>query len=243
MGCPVIATNVGGVSSLIVNSETGFLIPANDPYQLVYLLLLLYNDKQLNIDMGIKAKEIARKRHSVNDIVNSILNTYNLILEKMLKFSVVTVCFNAENTIQETMFSVLNQTYKNIEYIIIDGKSKDNTLSVISKMQSQYSQRDIKVVSESDKGIYDAMNKALKIASGDFLIFLGADDHFISANVLERFSVFMTDNNCNYYGNVLRPLKNDLYCGKFNKYKLAVKNIPHQAIFIVRMCIKNILMI
>lgn len=149
----------------------------------------------------------------------------------MLKFSVVTVCFNAENTIQETMFSVLNQTYKNIEYIIIDGKSKDNTLSVISKMQSQYSQRDIKVVSESDKGIYDAMNKALKIASGVFLIFLGADDHFISANVLERFSVFMTDNNCNYYGNVLRPLKNDLYCGKFNKYKLAVKNIPHQAIF------------
>lgn len=82
LGCPVIATNVGGVSSLIVNSETGFLIPANDPYQLAYLLLLLYNDKQLNIDMGIKAKEIARKRHSVNDIVNSILNTYNLILEK-----------------------------------------------------------------------------------------------------------------------------------------------------------------
>ena len=68
--------------SFLVNSENGFLIPANDPYQLAYLLLLLYNDKQLNIDMGIKAKEIARKRHSVNDIVNSILNTYSLILEK-----------------------------------------------------------------------------------------------------------------------------------------------------------------
>ncbi len=149
----------------------------------------------------------------------------------MLKFSIVTVCFNAEKTIQETMFSVLNQSYKNIEYIIIDGKSKDNTLDVISRMQSQYEHCDLKVVSEPDKGIYDAMNKALKIASGDFLIFLGADDHFISSNVLERFSIFMKDTKCIYYGNVLRPLRNDLYCGKFSKYKLAVKNIPHQSIF------------
>ncbi len=82
LGCPVIATNVGGVSSLIDDSENGFLIPANDPYQLAFLLLLLDSDKHLNENIGIKGREIARKRHNINDIVDSILDTYNSILEK-----------------------------------------------------------------------------------------------------------------------------------------------------------------
>lgn len=152
----------------------------------------------------------------------------------MLKITVVTVCFNAERTIQETIHSVLNQTYKNIEYVIVDGVSKDNTLNIIHDIQTKYRYCDIKLLSEPDRGIYDAMNKALDLATGDYLIFLGADDHFISYNILERVVPLLVEREKNYYGSVLRPLRNDLYCGKFNKYKLAVKNLPHQGIFYCR---------
>lgn len=82
LGCTVIATDVGGVSSLIRDKETGFLIPANDPFQLAFLILHLYEDKQLNINIGNKAKEVAQKRHNKNDIIDSLKNTYKNILMK-----------------------------------------------------------------------------------------------------------------------------------------------------------------
>ena len=82
--------------------------------------------------------------------------------------SVVTVSRNCEETIEETILSVLNQTYKNVEYIIIDGNSTDSTKSIISKYESRIS----KWVSERDLGIYNAMNKGASLASGTFIAFL-----------------------------------------------------------------------
>lgn len=146
---------------------------------------------------------------------------------EQFRITVVTVCFNAAQTIKETIISVINQTYTNIEYVIIDGKSNDDTISIIQRYSKEY----FKVISEPDKGIYDAMNKALNIASGDFIIFLGADDHFISYNTLLNVVKFLKKPDVVYYGNVLRPNQGDLYCGKFNKWKIAIKNIPHQALF------------
>ncbi|WP_143430726.1 glycosyltransferase, partial [Helicobacter pylori] len=80
----------------------------------------------------------------------------------MLKVSVITACFNSEKTIEDTILSVLHQTYKNIEYIIIDGASADSTLEIIQK----YRDKIACVMSEKDKGIYDAMNKGIKRSSG-----------------------------------------------------------------------------
>lgn len=97
------------------------------------------------------------------------------------KITVVTVCFNAETGLEQTMLSVLNQTYPNIEYILIDGGSKDRTLDIIKK----YSDR-IKWISEPDKGIYDAMNKGIKMASGKWINFMNAGDRFASDDVLEN---------------------------------------------------------
>ena len=88
------------------------------------------------------------------------------------RFSIITVTYNAEKALEETIQSIISQTYKDIEYIIVDGGSKDRTLSIIEKYKSHIA----KVVSEPDKGLYDAMNKGLKMATGDYVCFLNAGD-------------------------------------------------------------------
>lgn len=99
-----------------------------------------------------------------------------------MEISIITVCFNSEKTIEDTIKSVCCQTYKNIEYIIIDGGSTDRTCDIINSYISQISI----FVSEPDNGIYDAMNKGLDMATGDYLLFLGSDDHLMSSNIIER---------------------------------------------------------
>ena len=86
--------------------------------------------------------------------------------------SIITVCYNSENTIAKTIESIIHQRYKNIEYIIIDGKSYDKTLSIIDNYRDKIS----KIISEEDKGIYDAFNKGLKIANGNLIGFVNSDD-------------------------------------------------------------------
>lgn len=98
------------------------------------------------------------------------------------KITVVTVCFNAAETIEKTILSVVGQTYDNIEYLIIDGGSKDDTLEIIKKYENNIS----KWISEPDKGIYDAMNKAIKMATGEWINFMNAGDCFAADDVLEK---------------------------------------------------------
>ncbi len=95
--------------------------------------------------------------------------------------SIITVCYNAEETIERTLQSVSLQSSSNYEYIIIDGKSKDGTLEIIEQYASFVSL----LVSEPDKGLYDAMNKAIKYATGDYLCFLNAGDKFHSCDTLK----------------------------------------------------------
>lgn len=94
-----------------------------------------------------------------------------------VKVSVITPCFNSEKTIQKTLESVLNQTYNNYEYIIIDGKSTDKTLQIIEKYKPLFGEK-IQVYSEPDKGIYDAMNKGIMKASGDIIGIVNSDDYY-----------------------------------------------------------------
>lgn len=97
-----------------------------------------------------------------------------------MKISIITVCYNAGKTIEKTIQSVLSQTYENIEYIIIDGISTDNTLEIIKKYRHNIST----LVSEKDQGMYDALNKGITLATGDIVGILNADDVFASNNIV-----------------------------------------------------------
>ncbi|MGK6352538.1 glycosyltransferase family 2 protein [Parapedobacter sp. DT-150] len=97
------------------------------------------------------------------------------------KVSIITVTFNCEKTIAATIESIVNQTYDNIEYIVVDGKSTDNTLAVID----QYKEHITVIVSEKDMGIYDAMNKGVTKSTGDFVNFMNAGDIFRDVNIIE----------------------------------------------------------
>jgi len=99
-----------------------------------------------------------------------------------MKVSIITPSFNSEKTIEETIKSVLGQTYKDIEYIIIDGKSKDRTVEIINKYKDKIS----KIVSKPDKGIYDAMNKGIKIANSEIIGVLNSDDLYADEKVVEE---------------------------------------------------------
>lgn len=98
------------------------------------------------------------------------------------KISIITVCYNSIATIEDTIRSVIDQSYKNIEYIIIDGGSTDGTLDVINRYDSHVD----KCISESDKGIFDAMNKGVEMATGDVVGLINSDDIFNSNQSLEK---------------------------------------------------------
>ena len=107
-----------------------------------------------------------------------------------MKISIITVCFNSEKTIEKTFKSVQSQTHKNIEYIVVDGGSKDSTLDLIKKNESIVS----KWISEPDKGLYDAMNKGIEMATGDIVGILNSDDIFTDEKVLENVANFHLKN-------------------------------------------------
>lgn len=98
-----------------------------------------------------------------------------------MKVSIITVCFNSASTIRDTIESVIRQTYPDIEYLIVDGGSKDGTKDVIQS----YSSDAFRFVSEPDKGIYDAMNKGVAASAGDIVTFLNSDDVFADTRVVE----------------------------------------------------------
>lgn len=114
--------------------------------------------------------------------------------------SIITIVYNGESLLEGTIQSVINQTYKDIEYIIVDGASKDNTVEILKKYAEKYS---IRWVSEPDKGLYDAMNKGLKMATGDFVLFMNAGDHLFSESTLETLAAQIQPNTDILYGETM----------------------------------------
>ncbi|MBV7529478.1 glycosyltransferase family 2 protein [Chitinophaga sp. sic0106] len=112
--------------------------------------------------------------------------------------SIITVCYNAEKHIEKTIQSVLSQTYPHIEFIIVDGASKDGTMAVVEKYRDHIAT----IISEKDKGLYDAMNKGLKAATGDYVYFLNADDLLHDSDVLTKAFATCADADV-YYGEAM----------------------------------------
>lgn len=120
----------------------------------------------------------------------------------MDKLSIITVCFNVKDSLEKTIQSVINQSYKNIEYIIVDGCSTDGSVEVIKKYEKYVT----KWISEPDQGIYDAMNKGIMMATGKWLNFMNAGDVFSDSNVLSAiFSLNIPDEKNFLYSNYWEP--------------------------------------
>ena len=155
------------------------------------------------------------------------------------KLSIVTVCYNSARTIRDTLKSVAGQTYPNIEHIIIDGGSTDETLSIVNEFQDHIS----KVISEPDQGIYDAMNKGITQASGDVIGILNSDDIFYNEHIAELIMrEFQTRDIEALFGDivyfpgdkqdkVIRTFRSHLFKPERMAYGLI---IPHPALFFRR---------
>lgn len=154
-----------------------------------------------------------------------------------MKVSIITVCLNCENVLEDTIKSVLNQTYKNIQYVIVDGESKDNTLDIIKKYKKY--NNFIKYISEKDNGIYYAMNKGINISDGDIIFFLNAGDKFCDSNVVGNVVKQFKDGGYDLvYGNIVNVFKGRHIIKKYdkvNKYFLLKNSICHQCIFVRRL--------
>lgn len=142
--------------------------------------------------------------------------------------SIIIPVLNGEETLESAIRSILNQQCKDWELLIIDGGSGDGTIELIRKFENKIAYW----VSEPDNGVYDAMNKGVRLAAGRWSCTLGADDE-----LLDEFSEvarYLKDTDTVYYGNVYWPKQDRMYDGPFSDYKLAVRNICHQGIFYPR---------
>lgn len=150
----------------------------------------------------------------------------------MPKISVITVCFNAEKYIEQTIKSVINQKVCDIEYIIIDGSSTDETIRIIKKYESKIA----KWISEPDKGIADAMNKGIALATGEYLMFLHADDYFQSPDAIVVAASFMEERKDIYiYDTIFMKEAGGIrrHSGDFGK-RINFKGVCHQGVLCKR---------
>ncbi|MFH1233608.1 MAG: glycosyltransferase family 2 protein [Patescibacteria group bacterium] len=156
-----------------------------------------------------------------------------------MKISIITPCFNSARTIRQTIESIINQTYKDLEYIIIDNCSTDETLDIINEYQVKFH---FTFLSEPDKGLYDAMNKGLRLATGEIVGILNSDDLFYSNKTLTKVAQTFDANTKidAVYGDLIYFKNNDINkiirywrAGEYNEKRL--NNgwiIPHPALFI-----------
>lgn len=155
-----------------------------------------------------------------------------------MKISIITIAYNSGHSIADAIQSVLSQTYPDIEYVIVDGKSKDNTVEVVKSFGNRIS----KFVSEPDKGIYDALNKGIRMATGDVIGFMHSDDLFAADDIIEKVATLFAKNNVDsIYGDLEYVYKNDTNkvlrywkSGEFSIRKLKMGWMPPHPTFYVK---------
>jgi glycosyltransferase len=156
-----------------------------------------------------------------------------------MRVSIITVCYNSENFLSDTIRSVLAQTHPDIEYIIVDGQSEDNTVEIIKSFGPKIT----KWISEPDKGLYDALNKGIALATGDLVGFLHSDDIFADNNVIEKVVESMAHVKADaVYGDIrfvdqinVQKLLTNRKSGKYHLWKLYLGwSPPHPTFYMKR---------
>ncbi len=156
-----------------------------------------------------------------------------------MKFSIIIPTCNSSKTLSKALDSVLMQTYASYEIIIIDGASTDSTIKIIKDYDEKFKGR-LRWVSEKDKGVYDAMNKGIDLAKGEWIYFLGSDDILYSKQILEKITEEIKRLDLEViYGNVQWGETEKIYDGKFSVLKIMNQNICHQSIFFKKSIFKR----
>jgi glycosyltransferase involved in cell wall biosynthesis len=148
-------------------------------------------------------------------------------------FSIIIPTYNSAKTLEVSLQSIANQTFSNLEVIVMDGASTDRTVAIAQEYVSSIPR--MQIYSEKDNGIYDAMNKAIAKATGEWLFFMGSDDSFYAETVLEQIANEIPISEIDaIYGDVYSDRFNGRYAGEFTVDKLIKQNICHQALFMHR---------
>ncbi|WP_317132753.1 glycosyltransferase [Pedobacter sp. BS3] len=238
---PVVAFTTGGIPDMVEHLYNGYLAAYRDASDLSEGLYWLYTHPDRMI-IAENARNSVLKKFSEQVIAGRHQELYQELISNRINvnptLSVITVVYNNVTDIERTVLSVINQTYPHIQYIVIDGGSTDGTVDIIKK----YDSRLAKWVSQKDNGIYDAMNKGLALATGDYVIFMNSGDEFYAPDTVEK--VFASADNADiYYGEteMLDSNRNSLgrrrhqapeqFTYKSFRYGMSVS---HQAIYIKR---------
>ena len=148
---------------------------------------------------------------------------------KNTALSVIIPTYNSANTLAVCLDSIMNQTFKDLQVLVIDGSSDDKTLEIVERYAGLH--QSVSYISEKDKGVYDAMNKGIKLAKGEWIYFMGSDDTFYCNDAVESVLSGNLSNDDVIYGDVFSNMLGGIYDGEFTVSKLFEKNICHQAIF------------
>lgn len=181
-GTPCVGFNVGGIPEMI-NATCGYVARYKDASDMAFGINYVLDAKRYAA-MSQTARAKVETEYSEKAVSVRYAGLYNRLLRPVQKpplFSVITVTYNAAKTLPATLRSVKEQTFKEYEYIVVDGASKDETLQEVRQSGIEH-----RLISERDRGIYDAMNKGLKVARGEYLIFLNAGDAFYAADTLQK---------------------------------------------------------
>ncbi len=197
-GTPVVAFTTGGIPDMVQHLENGYLAPYRSAVGLAEGLQWVYRHPEPR-RLAEAARQTVMSRFSEAVVADRHLALYRQLLEMPEGFfprlSVITIVYNNVQDIGATLESVTRQTWSNLEYIVVDGGSTDGTLDVISR----YRQAIASFSSEPDRGIYDAMNKGLERATGDYVIFMNSGDEFYSPETVAQ--VFRSAPDADiYYG-------------------------------------------
>ncbi len=202
---------------LLIKGKTKIANNSEDKFKLV---LLLEKNEERKGEGGLRTKEYFKKSYDDKPLV-----------------SIITVVFNGEKYLKQTIQSVINQTYDNVEYIIIDGGSTDRTLDIIKKYEDQIDYW----VSEKDKGIYDAMNKGIQTATGEFIAFINADDWYENNAIEYVIKAYNKKQSIDFfYGNLNYIKKSgEMVLWKGNRGTKGLE-VPHPTCFIRTLLLKKV---
>ncbi|MFN9519576.1 MAG: glycosyltransferase [Bacteroidota bacterium] len=243
VGRPIITTNTPGCRECVDDGSNGYLVPVKDSHVMAMRIGTLLRNRDLRLAMGHASRQKAVNEFSMDRVLSQTFQFYDQLLGhtsmypgNQPRITIITAVYNNVRFVKDALESVLQQTYPNLEYIVIDGGSTDGSYEIIQS----YAHRIHHIISEPDKGLYDALNKGISLASGEIIGIMHSDDFYAHRNVLRKIAnrfgpdVDALYGNLDYISNadkgkVIRQWRS----GKYRRSKFLTGWMPpHPTVFI-----------